>query len=278
VVLSGVSFTDLTNTQTVSAGTLSLFYWNELQSTPSNVLSAAMAAADATLTVAVTGTAQAGSTIQIDAEVMQVTAVSTAGTQYTVSRGQYGSTAATHAIQAAVYQLSDLTVIAPFPPEFFGSVYSGNWTFPILLPDVRIASAQMFVTNEKGNGPIAGICLTHNVDNGLRTLYGGQYSIQVDGFLAIDQSAAAPLVTDTAHSVRDVFAVLGTSADQPVQLQVNVNAASYCTVTIPTGLLISNSIDGATLPPLASGALITLSVLSVGQTLPGADLTVVIRL
>lgn len=278
VVLSGVSFTDLTNTQTVSAGTLSLFYWSELQSAPSNLLSAAMAAADTTLTVAVAGTAQAGSTIQIDAEVMQVTAVSTSGTQYTVSRGQYGSTAATHNIQAAIYQLSDLTVIAPFPADFFGSVYSGNWTFPILLPDVRIASAQMFVTNEKGNGPIAGICLTHNVDNGLRTLYGGQYSIQVDGFLAIDQSAAAPLVTDTAHSVRDVFAVLGTSADQPVQLQVNVNAVSYCTVTIPTGLLISNSVDGATLPPLASGALITLSVLSVGQTLPGADLTVVIRL
>jgi Putative phage tail protein len=279
VVLSGVSFTDLTNTQTVSAGTLSLFYWNELQGTPSNLLSTAMAAGDTTLTVAVGGTVQAGSTIQIDAEVMQVTAVSTTGTQYTVTRGQYGSTAAAHAIQAPVYQLLDLTVIAPFPPDFFGSVYSGNWSFPILLPDVRIASALMFVTNDKGNGPIAGICLTHNVDNGLRTLAGGQYSIQVDGFLAVDQSAAPALVTDTAHSVRDVFAILGTSADQPVQLQINVNGVSYCQLTIPSGLFISqNSIDGATLPPLASGAQITLSVLTVGQTLPGADLTVVIRL
>jgi hypothetical protein len=278
VVLSGVSFTDLTNTQTVSAGTLSLFYWDELQGTPSTALSTAMAAADTTLTLPPAGAAQPGSIIQVDAEVMQVTAVSSNGAQYTVSRGQYGSTAATHSAQTAVYQLLDLTVIAPFPPDFFGSVYSGNWSFPILLPDVRIACAQMFVTNNKGNGPSASICLTHNVDNGLRTLSGGQYSIQIDGFLSVDQLAGPALVTDSAHSVRDVFAVLGTSADQPIQLQINVNGAAYCQITIPTGQLVSNSVDGAMLPPLASGAQVTLSVVSVGQTLPGADLTVLIRL
>ncbi len=169
-------------------------------------------------------------------------------------------------------------MITPFPLDFFGSGYSGNWTFPILLPDVRVASAQMFVTNQKGNGALASICLTHNTDNGLRTLSGGQYSIQIDGFLSVDQLAAAALVTDAAHSVRDVFAVLGTSADQPVELQINVDGASYCQLTIPIGQLVSNSVDGATLPPLASGAQVTLSVLSVGQTLPGADLTVLIRL
>jgi hypothetical protein len=136
----------------------------------------------------------------------------------------------------------------------------------------------MFVTNQKGNGPIAGICLTHNSDNGLRTLSGGQYSIQIDGFLSVDQMAAAALVTDAAHSVRDVFAVLGTSADQPIQIQINVSGAAYCQVTIPIGQFVSNSVDGTTLPPLASGATITISVLSVGQTLPGADLTVLIRL
>jgi Putative phage tail protein len=278
IVLSGVSFTALTNTQTISSGTLSLYYWNEIQGTPTTLLSAAMAPTDTTLTLNSAGAGQAGSIVQIDAEVLQVTAVSTDGTQYTVTRGLQGSTAATHSALAPVYQLSDLPVIVPFPPEFFGSVYSGNWTYPILLPDVRVVSAQMFVTNDKGNGPIASVCLTHNVDNGLRTLSGGQYSIQVEGFLAVDQSAAAALVTDAAHSVRDVFAVLGTSADQAVQLQINVNGASYCQLTIAIGLLVSNSVDGATLPPLPSGAQITLSVLAVGQTLPGADLTVLIRL
>ncbi len=278
IVLSGVSFTDLTNTQTVSSGTLSLFYWSEIQGTPATLLSAAMAAADTTLTLNSAGGGQAGSIVQIDAEVMQVTAVSTDDTQYTVTRALHGSTAAAHSAQVPIYQLSDLPVIAPFAPDFFGRDYSGNWTYPIILPDVRVASAQMFVTNDVGSSPVTSACLTHNVDNGLRTLSGGQYSIQVDGFLAVDQSAAAALVTDAAHSVRDVFAVLGTSADQPVQLQINVNGASYCQLTIPIGQPISNSVDGATLAPLASGALITLSVLAVGQTLPGADLTVLIRL
>jgi hypothetical protein len=230
------------------------------------------------MALASTGVALPGSIIQIDAEVMQVTAVANGGTQYTITRGLHGSTAAAHSVPASVYQLSHLTVITPFPPEFFGSGYSGDWTFPILLPDVRVASAQMFVTNQKGNGAISSICLTHNIDNGLRTLSGGQYSIQIDGFLAIDQLATAALVADATHSVRDVFAVLGTSADQPIQLQLNVNGTSYCQLTIPIGQLVSNGVDGATLPPLVSGAKITLSVLAVGQTLPGADLNVLIRL
>ena len=32
IELVGISFTDLTNTHTISAGTLTLFYWNELNS------------------------------------------------------------------------------------------------------------------------------------------------------------------------------------------------------------------------------------------------------
>ena len=76
------------------------------------------------------------------------------------------------------------------------------------------------------------ICLTHTTDSGLRTLSGGQYSIQVDGYLAVDQSAAPALVMEASHSVRDVYAVLGTAADAAVGLQLNVNGAPYCQLTI----------------------------------------------
>lgn len=41
---------------------------------------------------------------------------------------------------------------------------------------------------------------------------------------------------------------------------------------------ISNDVSGRILPPLAAGDQITLAVQSVGQTYPGADLTVIIRL
>ena len=144
---------------------------------------------------------------------------------------------------------------------------------------MRIACAQLFVTNSDGNSPPSAISLTHNVENGLRTLSGGQYSIQVEGFLAVDQMAAPALVVDTAHSVRDVYAVIGTSADQEVKAQLYVNGAAYgVPLIIPIGAPVSNSIDGATLPPLASDAKITLAVTQVGQALPGADLTVLIRL
>lgn len=166
----------------------------------------------------------------------------------------------------------------PFPSGFFGSPYSGSWSYPVALPDVRIASAELFVTNAVGNSLMTGICLTHNQDNGLRTLSGGQYSIQVDGFLAVDQSVAPAIVVETARSVRDVFAILGSAADSPVQLQVNVNGAAYCALAFPAGAIASNSISGSTLSPLAAMAQITVSVLSVGQTLPGANLTVIIRL
>jgi hypothetical protein len=279
VELSSVFFSDLSNTASISAGTLSLYYWDELQGTPATILAAGIGAGDTTLTLNSAGSAVAGTVIQIDGEALQVTAVATGGTQYTVTRGALGTTAAGHNSAAVVYQLAITTLIAPFPPQFFGSGYSGSWSYPVTLPDVRIACAQLFVTNSVGNSPASAISLTHNVENGLRTLSGGQYSIQVEGFLAVDQMAAPALVVDTAHSVRDVYAVIGTSADQEVKAQLYVNGTAYgVPLIIPIGAPVSNSIDGATLPPLASEAKITLAVTQVGQALPGADLTVLIRL
>jgi hypothetical protein len=177
-----------------------------------------------------------------------------------------------------VYHLQSTTVIAPFPPEFFGSPYSGSWSYPIVLPDVRVASAELFVTNQQGNSPVQNICLTHTTDSGLRTLATGQYSIQVDGYLAVDQSVAPPLVIEASHSVRDVSAVLGSPADAAVQLQVNVNGTLYCALSFDPWATTLIPVDGNTLPPLPAGAQVTLSVLSVGSTVPGSDLTVIIRL
>ncbi len=166
----------------------------------------------------------------------------------------HGTTAAAHAAGAAVYALLDQTAIVPFAAGFFGSPYSGSWSYPVVLPDARVASAELFLTNDRGSGPSSSINLTDTDDLGLRTLAGGQYSIQVSGFLAVEQSAAPPLVVESAHSVRDVYAVLGTAADAPVTLQLNVNGAAYCTVTFVTGQTISNATSGSTLPALPQGA------------------------
>jgi hypothetical protein len=278
VELSGVSFADLTNTQTVSSATLTMYYWDELQGAPTTVLAGALGTADTALSLNTPGTGVAGTILQIETELIQVTAVASGGMQYTVQRGVQGSQAATHIVGTPIYHLAAKTAIAPFPEGFFGSPYCGSWNYAILLPDVRVASGQLFATNSRGNSPTANALLTHSADSGLRTLSGGQYSIQVDGYLAVDQSVAPALIVDTARSVRDVFAILGTGADAPVELQLNVNGLAYCQVTFATGLTLSSAVDGKTLPPLAAGAQLTLSVLSVGQVLPGSDLTLLIRL
>jgi hypothetical protein len=83
---------------------------------------------------------------------------------------------------------------------------------------------------------------------------------------------------ETARSVRDVFAILGSAADAQVQVQVSVDGAAYCALTFPPGTIASNSILGSTLPFLPALSQIAVAVVSVGQTDPGADLTVIIRL
>jgi hypothetical protein len=185
---------------------------------------------------------------------------------------------APHSAQAPIYALQRKTVIAAFPPSFFGSPYSGSWSQAVALPDVRVASAELFVTNRHGNSPVKSICLTSAVDRGLRTFSGGQYSIQVDGYLAVEEQVAPALVLETAHSVRDVFAVLGSAADAEVRLRLDMDGAEYCTLSIPAGMTTSVAVDRNAVGALSAGAKLTLAVLAVGQTYPGANLTVLIRL
>jgi hypothetical protein len=276
--LSAVSFPDFTNTKTISAATLTLHYWDELQGIPTLSLATAIGPDDQQLDLNAAGSAAAGGFIQIGQEVLRVDELLPDGTSYRVTRGVHGTTPAGYDAQTLIYALASKTVIAPFPPGFFGSSYSGSWTFPIAMPDVRVASAELFVTNEKGNSPTSSSYLTHNDDCGLRTLSGGQYSIQVDGYLAVDDTVAPPLVVDASHSVRDVYAILGKAADGPIQVQVKLDDAPYCTLSFATGAIVSNTISGLSVSPLVVGSKLTLSVLAVGTVYPGADLTVLIRL
>ena len=110
-----------------------------------------------------------------------------------------------------------------------------------------MASAEFFVTNPLGNSTPTTIHLTNNDDLGLRTLSGGQYSIQLSGYLAVDQAAAPPLLVEASHAVRNIYAVLGTAADSPVTLQLNLNDAPYCALTFPTGGTVSDAVDGNSL-------------------------------
>lgn len=280
--LLGIGFANLTNTHTISAGTLTLFFWDELSSPTRFALAADVTGAGATITLGAAGPASTGDLIQIGSEVLEVVGSQSAGTQYTVNRGSHGSTAVAHAAGTPIYHLRKNVTIVPFVRDFFGSPASGSYSASIFLPDARVAAAEFFVTNVRGSGLVAAAAFGATVDQGLRTLSGGQLSIQVDGYLAVQTDAAAPLVVEDSHAPRDIFAVVREApAGGSIQLQLRQNSTVYCTLTIADGSTTSNAVNGFGLAALAANAQVSLDVLSVpgsANTLPGRDLTVTIRL
>jgi hypothetical protein len=278
----GISFSSLTNTLSISAGTLTLFYWDEVQGPSAILLSAAMGVTGTSFTVATPISASSGALVQIDAEVMVVQGNLTNSTTVPVTRASHGTTAATHTAATGVYLLAEKIFVLPFAEEFFGSPASGSYAFPITIPDVRISAAELFMTNSRGNSSVAAESFTGSTDFGLRSLLGGQLTIQIEGPLAIQTNAAPPLLVDTTCSVRDVSAVVRNApSGAPITMQVTQNGNVYCALTIPTGATTSNVVDGFALGPLQAQAIIGLNITSVVETAntqPGSDLTVTIRL
>jgi hypothetical protein len=282
IELAGIGFTSLVNTTTIQAGTLSLWSWDELSSPSTKSLVSAIDASVTTLLVSSAAGASAGDLIQIEAEVLEVTAVSGGGTTYTVVRGSHGSTAAAHGAAVAVYHLKRSVAIVPFVKGFFGSPASGSYSHTIFQPDVRVAAAEFFMTNAVGGSPVAKAAFGATVDRGLRTLSGGQLSIQVEGYLAVQTDAAPPLVIDQAHAARDIFAVVRQApSGGAVTLQLRQGSTVWVSLTIADGATVSNVVSGFGLPPLAADAHLALDVTGVpgsAGTLPGRDLSVTVRL
>lgn len=282
VELLGIGFADFTNTQTIYAGTLTLFFWDELSSPATFTLASAVAATDTTITLSAAGPALVGDLIQMESEVLEVRLPQNGGLRYDVNRGSHGSTGAIHAVGAPIYHLKRNLTIVPFVKNFFGSPASGSYSASIFLPDVRIAAAEFFMTNVVGSGLVATATFGATLDQGLRTLSGGQLSIQVEGYLAIQTDAAAPLVIEDSHAPRDIFAVVREAPNGgPIQLKVRQNSTLYCALTIADGAVISNLVSGFGLPPLVARSQVSLDIVAVpgaANTLPGRDLTVTIRL
>lgn len=279
VQLPGIGFQDPVNTRTVSGGTLTILYTDELAGIPSVTISSAISTEDALVSLTGETALKIGDVLQIDAEIMTVTSATDEGA-YEVTRGSHDSGAEAHAADTPVYVLSRGVYILPFVTDFFGSPASGSYLYPIFLPDVRIGAAELFVTNERGDSPTTRISFTNRTNAGIRTLSGGQFSIQVDGIVSQQTDAAPPLMVEATHSVRDIYAALGQLADGDVQVRLNVKGTPYCDLTIPKGSS-RTSVNGFGLPPLTAESQLTLDVIEVPQApdaFPGSDLTVTIRM
>lgn len=280
--VQSIGVPSLPNSRTVTSGTFTLYYWNELLSPPKTVLAAALGDNDNIVHLSPSGIVVAGQMLQIDQEVMEVLAVSGGGSVVAVLRGAHGSSVSAHISGTLIYQLDSRTEILPFGRDFFGSPASGSYAFSIYLPAVRVASGSLYLTNSRGNSLISKRCATETLDNGLRTLQGGQINIQCAGWLAIEDSVSPPLLIDRSLTVRDVSAVVQDApVGGPVTLRIRQDDDEVCRLVIESGSKTSNVITGQGLPPLRSGAYLYLDIVGLSQSadsLPGSGLTVTIRL
>ncbi len=279
--LVSVAFNDLANTRSIAGATLTLHYWNELVSPTPYMLAALLSDESSIVELSPPGRTDAvGALIQIDDELMIVEEV-LEDRRYRVARGALDTLAMARVAGSAVYHLDRRAIVAPFVRDFFGSPASGSYACPIFLPNTRVAAAELFVTNSRGNGPIRYQSFTSNVDFGLRTLAGAQMSLQVNGYLAVHSNAAPPALVNGSRSVRDVFATLREAPQgAPIFLRVLVNETPYCDLVVPAGSKFSNTVSGFGLPALADMSIITIDILSVppsGSGSPGSELTVTVR-
>lgn len=276
IVLGEIAFGSLVNTVSIDAGTYTFHYYDEINGPAPATLTAAVAPTDASIKFGVVFAP--GTLVQIEQEIVEVTKLNADGSQ-AVTRGTQSTAAAAHAITALAYSLSDSVLIVPFVPNFFGSPASGDWQYNLSLPNVRLASVELYMRNSLGAGPAAINAYTDTVDSGMRTLSGGQYSFQVSGYLAIQTNATPAVIVDANRSVRDIYGIVGTaSTGAPIVLQLNRNGNAYATVQFTAGQTISNSVDGFGLPALQAGDRLTMDIDGVGTTIPGSDLNLIVRL
>jgi hypothetical protein len=280
--LGAIAFADLTNTVSITAGTYTFHFYDEVNGAAPLTLATAIGASDTNI---VFGTAFAtGALLQIEQEIVQVTGTNTDGSS-AVTRGIHGTTAGSHVNGAPpvpailVYSLSESVLIVPFIKDFFGSPASGDWKYNTALPNVRLASVELYMTNALGDGAIAANAYTETIDSGLRTMAGGQYSFQISGYLAIQTSAAPAIVVDADRSVRDIYAIVNVAPDgAPIILQLNQNGTPYASVQISSDTKTSNVAPGFGLPALRAGDQLTLDINGVGTNNPGSDLNLIMRL
>jgi len=291
LTLYGIGFApDSPNIASVTSGTLQLFQWNELNTPSPYSLAANVDAVATTLVLNQIASPYVGQSIQIGAEIVTFVSVNAAANSYRVVRQALGSTASAHSAGDSVLHLYDTSLVVPFAPKFFENRSSANYLHTVGLPDVRIVAAELFVTNAFGNSQATSQSFAHaNPDDSLlRTLSGGQFSLQVNGYLATQQNAAPPLFVEASHAIRDIRATVSQPANgYDISVQVLQNGVPYGNaLIIPSGTSTSASIvKGATLAPLLESSLLTINVALNAVTSsgssginPGRDLTVTIRL
>ncbi len=278
VVFSGLGFTILEDTQTISAGRFTVSYRDELNGPSQLLLATGVDEFADTLPLSQVGFALPGDLIQVDREIVLVDAVQPDGLAYTVTRGVCGSFAVAHPAGESLYRLARRTETVAFPRGIFGTPAAAEWSHVAWMPGLRIACVDAVVTNSLGDSPVGSANYSELADKGLRTLHGGQFSLQYEGPLAILSDATANLTVQENLAIHDCFAHLKqapTGAD--VVIEVRQDTTIVATLTVSAGQTMSGVLNGVELPILQESSQLRLNITSVGTDFPGSDLSVTIR-
>lgn len=279
--VGGLGFETLENTRTITSGTLRVHYWDELASPGGLLLAAEARVEDGSLAFQSAAGLEVGDLVQVGPELMRVLTVSEDRWSCEVERGCYESAVAVHLTGETVYPLARHVTVLPFPAGFFGTPAAAGYSQRVGLPDARIAAAELFFTNAKGDGPAMGQSYAMLLEGGLRTMAGGQFTMQYEGPPAVMTSMAPLLVVDGRMAVRDVAARMSVAPmGEPVVARLLVNGSAYCDLTVAAGSRHSGVVSGWGRSPLREGDELRVDVLSVGTnggSDPGRDLTVTVR-
>jgi len=281
-IVSGIGFPTLTNTRSTRTGTLTVHYWDELQSPTNWHLAQALGVEDQWVYLSSIVAVEQGDLVQIDQELVRVLEVHGGGSLLLVDRGVHDTASVVHSPSTPVYPLRRLTSVMAFSKGLFGSPASGSFSRRIALPNARLAAAELYVTNDRGASPTAYVALTATADRGLRTMSGGQYTFQYDGELALMESIAPPLVVESTRAVRDVLAEVERAPQGfATTIRILVDGTNYAELSIPPGGNEAIPVSCFDRPPLVEGSRIVVSIVSVGtgaNSYPGKGLTVTMRL
>lgn len=285
LTLSEIGFSSDDNVASVSSGTLNLYYWSELTGTNMSLQSSidnVSSAISFSSALDLTGTRF----FQVGTEILYVLIqIANQSNSYYVLRGQLGSSVTSQPAGVPVVPLVNGKLVVPFATDFFQNRASVNVIHSFNLPDVRVAAAEFFVTNGFGSSQATTTCFTGSDSGGLRTLSGGQFSLQISGYVGSIQNATPPLLVETAHAIRDVRATLGQpSVGYDTRINVFQDQILLCSLAIPAGATSSNLIDGSQLAALRKEALLTanisqsLTAQASANAKPAKDLTTTIRM
>jgi hypothetical protein len=285
VTLSGVGFADPKNVGSVTSGTLSIYFLDELALPSRYHLKESSDSSSPTLSLNQASTELVGTIMQIGTELVSALSVDVSASTCTVLRGILGSTATAHAADESLWVVRRSVIIVPFASNFFENRASINYLHSFALPDTRVAASEFFVTNSFGDSQVQQQCYTELPTRGLRTLSGGQFSVQTNGSITTQQNAAPPLMVEADHAVRDVRADLGRAGQgYNVAIQILQGGQNYCSLQIASNDLASQVLDGTDLLALRKLLPLTISVILQpiegfqGTPVPPRDLTVTIRL